>query len=340
MPAMLSALREAAIVLDPQGVIVAANELARTGLSVLVGGHISQAVRLPDLLSAMRQVRETGEQHDVEVKLSVPVERLLDVSIAPLGRNGSDSRAALLLVVLRDRTEELQLAEMRADFVANASHELRTPLASLKGFIETLQGAAKDDPAARERFLSIMQEQADRMTRLIDDLLSLSRIEMHEHVLPSQTVDVAEIAATIGKALLPVAAKEGRHLSVSLPERAAPVIGDRDELLQVVQNLAQNAIKYGRKGGRLDVTVQHMGSQIVLRVADDGIGIAPEHLPRLTERFYRVSAKESRERGGTGLGLAIVKHIVNRHRGELKIESQLGKGSTFAVLLPAAEPRF
>jgi two-component system, OmpR family, phosphate regulon sensor histidine kinase PhoR len=200
-----------------------------------------------------------------------------------------------------------------------------------------LQGAARNDTAARERFLAIMHVEASRMSRLIDDLLSLSRVEMREHLAPRDAVDLAGIADELTRALEPVAHQAGRKLAVEIDARPANVRGDRDELVQVLQNLMQNAIKYGRDGGLATVRIAHGAHRIDLSVTDDGIGIAPEHLPRLTERFYRVNAKDSRERGGTGLGLAIVKHIVNRHRGELRIASTIGKGSTFTVSLPRAQ---
>jgi two-component system phosphate regulon sensor histidine kinase PhoR len=245
--------------------------------------------------------------------------------------------------VLRDLTEQDRLARMRADFVANASHEMRTPLASLVGFIETLQGRASDDPVAQARFLAIMSEQAARMSRLVDDLLSLSRVEMREHVPPRTAIDLNETVATAIQALEPVAQRSGAKLALSFCDAPAMVLGETDEIVQVVQNLVQNAIKYGRPGGTVDVAVRRMRQgptmRLAIAVTDEGPGIAPEHLPRLTERFYRVNAKSSREKGGTGLGLAIVKHIANRHRGELRVASELGKGSTFTFVIDEQIPR-
>jgi two-component system phosphate regulon sensor histidine kinase PhoR len=229
---------------------------------------------------------------------------------------------------------------MRADFIANASHELRTPLASLKGYVETLQGSAKDDTAARERFLKTMAEQAERMSRLVDDLLSLSRVEMREYLPPTDKVELGAVLAEVAQSLEPLSQQASIELALLPGEAEASVWGDRDELTQVFQNLLQNAIKYGRSGGKVEVRLgRETGPTLRYRVdvIDDGPGIAPQHLPRLTERFYRVSAAASRERGGTGLGLAIVKHILNRHRGELQIASTLGQGSTFSAILPAAE---
>ena len=233
---------------------------------------------------------------------------------------------------------------MRSDFIANASHELRTPLASLKGFIETLRGPARNDSAARERFLSIMEAQAARMARILDDLLSLSRIEMRVHVAPEGEAELSGIVGAVTKSLQPLADEARIAVRFAPGAERFVVRGDRDELEQVFQNLIHNAIKYGREGGKVDVDISRRekrdGGHIAIAVADDGPGIAEEHLPRLTERFYRVDTATSRERGGTGLGLAIVKHILTRHRGELDIASRLGEGSTFTVVLPSvkAEP--
>lgn len=333
---MLGAIPDPALMLDEANHVLAANAGAATLLSVSAGRHIAHLHRSPELLGAIERARLEAEPQPFEVHVKVPIERHLSGVATPLRQGASADRGALLLVVLKDRTEAKQLGEMRADFVANASHELRTPLASLRGFLETLQGAAKDDPEARQRFLAIMQQQAERMSRLIDDLLSLSRIEMREHVPPKGVVDLAGLASEVTHNLSALAASA--EVSIALEERGEParVIGDRDELFQVVQNLVQNAIKYGRRGGKVQIRVSREQANIALAVEDDGVGIDPVHLPRLTERFYRVSAKDSRERGGTGLGLAIVKHIVNRHQGQLSIQSVPGRGSTFTVRLPAA----
>ena len=333
--ALLEGLPDAALVLDARGLTLAANSAAQALSPVIRGRALSHWSRSPELLVAADRARETGTLQRCHMRSFTPVERSLDVTITPVSGDAQDA-PPVLLVLLRDLTEQENVARMRVDFVANASHELRTPLASLRGFIETLQGAARSDPAAQARFLGIMQAQAERMSRLIDDLLSLSRIEMREHVLPTARVDIAAVARDSAMALRSAATAAG--LTIEERDTAAPVqvTGERDELMQVAQNLIQNAVKYGRQGGRVTVSVRREGARVALEVADDGIGIAAEHIPRLTERFYRVSAKESKERGGTGLGLAIVKHIVNRHRGELRIASTPGHGSTFTVLLPAA----
>jgi two-component system, OmpR family, phosphate regulon sensor histidine kinase PhoR len=231
--------------------------------------------------------------------------------------------------------------QMRADFIANASHELRTPLAALSGFIDTLQGAAREDPVARERFLEIMRAQASRMARLIDDLLSLSRIELSEHIEPATPIDLVPVIRQVLDALQTLAQEREVEVKLVAPEQAI-VRGDRDELIGVFENLVENALKYGSSGKRVDIEVRAAaagdtgGGEAKVSVRDYGPGIAPEHVPRLTERFYRVDVGQSRAEGGTGLGLALVKHVLNRHRGRLTIESSLGSGSTFIVHLPLA----
>jgi two-component system, OmpR family, phosphate regulon sensor histidine kinase PhoR len=336
--AMLAGLLDPAILLDQARLVLAMNAAAKITLATdqCSGRHIIQINRSPELLAAIDRCFATNEPQNFQMRMLVPVERLLTGRVTLLPASTGVERNPALLIVLRDLTEKDQLTRLRADFVANASHELRTPLASLKGYVETLQGAAKDDPAARAKFLPIMLAQADRMSRLIEDLLSLSRIEMREHVPPRDFVDLSGLVAEVAGTCRPLAEAAGRSLAVAPLPSEAMVVGDRDELLQVTHNLIQNAIKYGKPGGRIDVSIAVLGAHYSLSVRDDGIGIAAQHLPRLTERFYRVSAKDSRERGGTGLGLAIVKHIVNRHRGELLITSTLGKGSAFVVLLPRA----
>ena len=240
---------------------------------------------------------------------------------------------------------------MRADFIANAGHELKTPLAALIGFIETLLGPARDDDAARERFMTIMHEQARRMARLVDDLLSLSRIELNEHVAPTDRVALAPVIEEVARGLELRAAERGIRIVHRLPPDLPEVQGERDELVQVFQNLLDNAIKYARPHSEITITGSlgpdsasgtasgTASAQVRVAVADQGEGIAGEHLPRLTERFYRIDTARSRELGGTGLGLAIVKHLVNRHRGRIEIASRLGQGSTFTVCLRAAGPR-
>jgi two-component system phosphate regulon sensor histidine kinase PhoR len=333
-PSLIEGLTDPALVLDVRQHVVGANAAARRLLPIVQGRHVSHTSRSPELLEAIAAAAHTAAAVTCQARLLSTPDRVFTAQVSPLA-GPPEPGAACLFVVVRDLTEQERLARLRADFVANASHELRTPLTALKGFVETLAGPARDDAPARDRFLGIMTQQADRMARLIDDLLSLSRIEMHEHVAPSGQADVSSIVADTLRALAPLAEASKIKLRNHLPSEAPVIVGDRDELAQVIQNLVQNGIKYGRSGGKVEITLEPGPGRIGIAVTDDGIGIAPEHLPRLTERFYRVSAKDSRERGGTGLGLAIVKHIVARHRGHLDVRSSLGDGSTFTVWLPA-----
>jgi two-component system, OmpR family, phosphate regulon sensor histidine kinase PhoR len=247
-----------------------------------------------------------------------------------------------VVLSFEDMTAMEESNQIRRDFVANVSHELRTPLTALLGFVETLKGAARDDAKARERFLGIMEREAGRMARLVDDLLSLSRVEQEERLRPREMVDLDSIIRQVINVLGPVAAGSRIELVFSGPQRRVEVPGDAAQLQQVATNLIENAIKYGGQGHRVEVRLSDIIQQSALRgpgvefsVTDEGDGIEAHHIPRLTERFYRVDNHRSRELGGTGLGLAIVKHIVNRHRGRLRVDSVLGEGSTFRVLLPA-----
>ena len=339
---MIGILDLPAFALDGDNAVASANSAVRGIFPEIAEGRLMHQIsRSPALLESVQKVRDLGTSQVCEFQSRTPMDRRLVASVTPFGIDASTNRKPYLLLQFRDLTEQDRLMQLRTDFIANASHELRTPLASIKGFVETLQGPASNDTAAREKFLGIMQSQAARMTRILDDLLSLSRIEMREHVPPSETIDLGAILRATVDGLEPLARDARITLRYALPSDTIRVRGDRDELVQVFQNLIQNAIKYGREQGYVEVTLtgQTSGpgqrSRIAVSVKDDGPGIAEVHLPRLTERFYRVDTATSRERGGTGLGLAIVKHIVNRHRGELKIASVLRKGSTFTVIFDA-----
>jgi two-component system phosphate regulon sensor histidine kinase PhoR len=293
----------------------------------------SSVLRNPDVLAAIAEARN-GFATNVPFSLPVPIERHYQAYAARL--SVSPSVTALLL---HDLTMVRRSEQLRADFIANASHELRTPLAAVTGFIETLRGHAREDEVARDQFLDIMAVEAARMRRLIDDLLSLSRIEMNEHVKPEGRVGLESVVRQAAAALKPLAAQDGITIAVETQPGILAVIGDQDELVQLFQNLIHNAIKYGRENGKVQVSLgQSQDGQLFAAVRDDGEGIASNAIPRLTERFYRVDVKRSRERGGTGLGLAIVKHIISRHQGRLSIESKLGEGSVFTVFLPSAPP--
>ena len=342
---LVDALPDAALVLDDRAAIIAVNA-ATHGLfhRVFVGEHIGRTARQPELTAAVKTTLATGQQSVFVLTVWTPTERHLDCAVSKLTGFGEGQSAPALLVVLQDISEREALARMRMEFVANASHELRTPLAALSGFIETLNGPAKDDPTARDRFLRIMGEQAQRMTRLIDDLLALSRVEMKAHLTPTTTADLNHVAAEAVRLSASQAELESVTLTTVLDHGPTKFPGDHDELMQAVQNLLENAIKYGRPKGTVSVrTVRERdrrgASLIRLSVTDDGPGIAAEHLPRLTERFYRVSTAASRQKGGTGLGLAIVKHIAARHRGRVEVQSTPGQGSTFSLVFPVSDAR-
>lgn len=310
------------------------------------GAPLSFGLRTMVVLDAFARLAAGGGPETVEWTERVPSERWFRAVLTPIHlptatRDPAGGPPDFVLLRIVDRTEAHLVERMRVDFIANASHELRTPLASLIGFVETLQGPAREDPVARARFLAIMLDQASRMKRLIDDLLSLSRVEMKVHLRPDTPLDMAVVCRSVIDALAPVAAEAGVAIETDIAADAAMVLGDRDELVQVISNLIENAIKYGGDARRVRLGLRRdrapgRGDQVVVEVEDWGPGIAAEHVPRLTERFYRAGNAQSREKKGTGLGLAIVKHILARHRGQLKIDSEVGRGSIFQVRLDAA----
>jgi two-component system, OmpR family, phosphate regulon sensor histidine kinase PhoR len=332
---LVAALPDAALSVMEGGTIVAANDSAlKLFISPVIGSHITSVLRSPAVLQALNATIASEQPITTQAVLRGTVDLTLDVHVAEVGRD--ESGKALLLLVCKDITYAQQLEKMRSDFVANASHELRTPLTTLSGFIETMQGAARQDEKARTEFLKLMKAQADRMARLIDDLLSLSRVEVSEHVAPDQIVDLSTVARMAANLLAPLAEEISCIVKLDLPERLN-VLGDENQLGQVVHNLLENAIRYSGKGKTVTLRGHVESGTGILSIIDNGPGIAAHHVPRLTERFYRVNAQDSRMRGGTGLGLAICKHIINRHRGRLIIESELGKGSSFSIHLPVAK---
>ncbi len=341
--AVVAGLPDPVVALDRDGRVMALNERARALAPALRQGEpVSFALRMPELIEAIGRAAAEGREQRVVYSERVPLDRWFETIVMPVKREPGAARPELVLMTFHDLTPLRRVEEMRADFVANASHELRTPLAALLGFIETLQGSAREDAKARGRFLAIMQEQARRMARLIDDLLSLSRIELNAHRRPDTPVDLVPIVRQVVDGLETLARDRGVTLQIEA-STALSVRGDHDELVRVFENLVENALKYGAAGRRVDIKVG-LGSstdrepEAQVSVRDYGPGIAPEHLPRLTERFYRVDVSESRAQGGTGLGLALVKHILNRHRGRLTIDSAPGEGATFTVHLPTAVP--
>lgn len=340
---VLQQLPDAVVLLDGSGRIVFHNRAAEAFVGLAATGKLIQStLREPALLEALERVRAGAPAETIEFTRTFPVEHHYQVFVAPANASvepSSASTGVAALLVLHDISNAKRVEQMRVDFVANASHELKTPLASLSGFIETLQGPAKDDAEAHERFLVIMSEQTVRMQRLIEDLMSLSRIELREHLPPRDIVSLKALTKDVVEAIEPITTRDNVEVIVEFPSDLPSVKGDWDELHQVVQNLVDNAVKYGYRGQRVEVTAQTTldGTRVELSVRDYGPGIKREHIPRLTERFYRTDVATSRERGGTGLGLAIVKHILNRHDGELSVESTVGEGSTFTIQLPVAE---
>ena len=336
--AVIEHMPDPVLLLDAQRSVLRVNAAARAAF----GAEIAAVLRHPGLREAIDHAWRDGAGPAADLVLPVPTPREVQASVMRLDPPLPDGGHAL--VVLSDRTRERAVERMRADFVANASHELRTPLASLTGFVETLRGAAADDPVAQRRFLGIMAEQAARMNRLIDDLLSLSRIELSEHTPPGEAVDLAPVVGRVLAAFEVRAAERGVTLKVTMEPGLPRVPADPDQIAQVVTNLVDNALKYGREAGTVTVVLAaapgggRFGPRpgLVLSVGDEGAGIPRAHIPRLTERFYRVDKGRSRNAGGTGLGLAIVKHIANRHRGRLVIDSEEGQGATFALWLPLA----
>tara|TARA_X000000950_G_scaffold243510_2_gene298802 strand:+ start:135183 stop:136667 length:1485 start_codon:yes stop_codon:yes gene_type:complete len=359
---VISAYPEPALLTGFDGRIVASNELAadvfrlpRHGI-----GLGSSIIRRPDVLAELEKISKGLMPDPLEIEVTGTPDQYFRVSLQPLTLMGE----TMVLIALDELTELRRAEKARADFLANASHELRTPLTSLAGFIETMRGPAKDDPESWDRFLEIMYGQTERMRRLIHDLLSLSRIELNEHLRPNQKVDLALVVAEGVEALVPVARDKGLELELIQSAETAPIYAVRDEMVQVIQNLIDNALKYSPDGTAVRVEVS-AGLDLeqartfagrrwpnaarisivqsrpdpkarfaVFRVSDEGQGIDREHLPRLGERFYRVDEGRDRSVGGTGLGLAIVKHIVARHRGGLMVESEMGRGSAFGIWLP------
>ncbi|MEM9837962.1 MAG: ATP-binding protein [Pseudomonadota bacterium] len=363
---VLNALPQPVMLLDAEDKVEFSNAAAeRIFGGAGEGAHISSMVRAPSALDVLREARHEQAAREGEFSLSAAETFTALFYAAPLAEADGEPGGAMI-VMIRDRTEQKKLERIRTDFVANVSHELRTPLASILGFIETLQGHAKEDEEARQRFLGIMQAQTERMLRLVKDLVSLSSLELNERLLPEEQVDLCEVAATVREMLAPVARSAGGEIVEGPADCNAFITGDRDQLVQVIQNLSDNALRYGREnedqkavvhvsvgfgdgqafegslksGDSPEQIAVRAGCQTAdlryVRVRDEGPGIERTDLPRLTERFYRIDVEKSRSQGGTGLGLAIVKHIVGRHRGGILIESQPGEGAAFTCYFPPA----
>lgn len=339
---ILDELPDPVILLNASRNIISANQAARKLFNITeMGRDLTIALRHPAVLDAVDASLAGSTPDPVEFELSAGVPVTFEVQVAAVPRP-NDEDGVRVVILLHDVTGTKRVDEVRADFVANVSHELRSPLAALAGFIETLSGPAKDDPAAREKFLGIMNNEAQRMTRLIEDLLSLSRVEANEHIRPEDEVEIETVVGEVVDAYSNRCTESGNSIDVDLPDDLPSVLGDHDQLSQVFQNLVDNALKYGGPGKPVRVTASPVerlpesGTHgVAVSVQDQGDGIPTDHIPRLTERFYRVDKARSRGLGGTGLGLAIVKHIVSRHRGHILIESTPDSGSTFTVTVPA-----
>lgn len=338
----VSAIPMAALMVDQTERIIAVNTDAKMLLGQnIVGRHFATILRQPQVIETLEQsLRTKGPARTRHLSNDGAQDTMFEVECRYMNGIGAVDGGAVL-VVFQDVTHLEQAGQMRRDFVANVSHELRTPLTALMGFIETLRGPARDDSAARERFLQIMTDEANRMNRLVGDLLSLNRVESEERVRPREELELTGLLQSTLNSLRPVADRTDVRMNLTAPSDAVMLTGDSDQLRQVFTNLIENAIKYGGSGGSIEIRVlaserdtAMRGPSVRVQIIDKGPGIDPVHLPRLTERFYRADSHRSRELGGTGLGLAIVKHIVNRHRGRLRVESDLGKGSVFTVILP------
>ncbi|WP_025899452.1 ATP-binding protein [Sneathiella glossodoripedis] len=331
---LFNILPNSVLVLDHRRRVVQFNNAAtvffgRTNME----GDLTTYLRNPSLIKAV-DATLAGEITGRRVEFEMVGEVSRHIAANVVAFDSGKSEKLRVIITLHDLTAIRKTEQMRVDFIANASHELRTPLAILIGAIETLLGPAANDPKAHKRFLEIMQAQSTRMSQLIDDLLSLSHIEMNEHSRPSDEVNLGDVLNSVESLLAAKAVDLQKQLALEIPEHPVVVAGDKDQLSQVFTNLIDNALKYSRDNSTVTVRLKDMGKEARVLIIDQGEGIPSEHLPRLTERFYRVDSDRSREMGGTGLGLAIVKHIVSRHRGQLDVDSVVGKGSVFSVTLP------
>ena len=343
LSALLAAIPLPSLAIDGTERIVAANAEALTLIGQqAIGRNYVTILRQPALLDAIESTLSDSTARTTRY-LSNDGAQDTTFRVSCRAVPGVGARGAVVLS-FEDISHMEQASQMRRDFVANVSHELRTPLTALMGFIETLRGPARNDTEASARFLDIMQDEAERMNRLVGDLMSLNRVEGDERVRPTQSVVLNDVLDSTLRTLRPLAGEAGVSFETEFPDAPVQMIGDGDQLKQVFTNLIENAIKYGGSGGRVTLRMTTCAREPALRAAgsrvqiiDYGPGIDPVHLPRLTERFYRADDHRSRALGGTGLGLAIVKHIINRHRGRLRVESELGQGATFTVILPVQE---
>jgi two-component system phosphate regulon sensor histidine kinase PhoR len=287
-------------------------------------------VPIQAVLNAVTQVSLTGEQKKVSVG---PVDgRHLELTVTRL-----PLRPAGFIIVAHDVTETMRYEELRKEFVANVSHELRTPLTVIKGYVETLTDGALQDRDRALQYLQTVGRHTEHLTELVNDLLSLSRLDSAAAIAAPHAVQIGALAQKVAELMKPAAAKKGHSLTIELDGNTpGAVMGNADDLQRAIANLLDNAIKSTRENGSIRLTVRDDGEQVIVEVRDNGIGIAPEDLSRIFERFYRVERSRTRDAGGTGLGLSIVKHIAQIHGGSVNVESTPGKGSIFRIRLPAA----
>jgi two-component system phosphate regulon sensor histidine kinase PhoR len=337
---ILNELQELVLLLDDERQILFMNKTAIALFGEgFVGRNFVRLLRHADVMKTIIDVSEGKKEASIKVALENPVKGVFNFKVTKLEQDPQQPQ--IILVSIKDLTDLANAEQMRTDFVANVSHELRSPLTALSGFIETIKGPAKEDVPARERFLGLMELEASRMVRLISDLLSLSKVEARQSQRPTTQVDLAELTKRVVTTLSNAAVKENKRIHVNIEGKSEPLPVFEDEITQVLINLIENAIKYSAPDSEISVSIRtnkHIAGftdrVLSISVEDQGEGIAREHLPRLTERFYRVDTHRSRDKGGTGLGLAIVKHIINQHRGRLHIASVEGKGSVFTIHLP------
>lgn len=336
---LLDGVPVAALVLDGNRKILAANSMLEDMVAQpVVGRRFVRIMRHPDALRLIDKAQKSKERLHAQVSLEFPVPRVLDISAYSLQRTAGFED--LVLITMNDVSPLHEINRTRSSFVANVSHELRSPLATLSGIVETLQGPAREDAKAQDRFLQLMQAEAERMSRLIDDLLSLSKLEARAHLRPTSPVDICAVLSRVTDGFSMRGHGAAHRIHLKCDEKIKQLPGDEDELMQVFQNLVENALKYSGQASPVFVTARKRkrGSEgkwdLVVEVEDQGEGIESHHIPRLTERFYRVDKGRSREMGGTGLGLAITKHIINHHRGSMQIKSKMGEGTKVTVILP------
>lgn len=315
--------------------ISAANQSAKNYYGDIVGKDLSSFIRTPELLDKIENSRNNRMNEYLEFETNLPTYSFFRLTIVPLSQRN-------VLIVIKDYTDVKKSEKLRSDFVANVSHELKTPLVSIKGFLETISTAAKEDPKAQQKFIKIMQEQAEKMEVLISDLMSLSRIEMQEHIQPNEKVNLNDILEGLEKVPNKIAEKKNVRIEINKNKEASLVRGDYDKISEVIQNLYDNAIKYTKNNSNVQLFINFNQNKFSkgsfsIHVKDEGIGIPKDEIHRVTERFYRTAIAKKNLIQGTGLGLAIVKHIINQHRGDLEINSRLNEGSEFIVHLPVYE---